>query len=32
MGRLKDPLNICGKPADGCFKPNGIPMSELETN
>ena len=30
MGRPKIPRNICGKPADSCFKPNGIPMSELE--
>ncbi|SDH58377.1 Predicted DNA-binding protein, UPF0251 family [Vibrio xiamenensis] len=30
MGRPKIPRNICGTPADSCFKPNGIPMSELD--
>ncbi|KUI99273.1 DUF134 domain-containing protein [Vibrio sp. MEBiC08052] len=30
MGRNKIPRVICGKPADSCFKPNGIPMSQLE--
>lgn len=29
MGRPKIPRNICGRPADSCFKPNGIPMSNL---
>lgn len=29
MGRPKIPRNICGRPADSCFKPNGIPMNEL---
>ncbi len=30
MGRPKLPRKICGKPADSCFKPNGIPMMTLE--
>jgi len=30
MGRPKIPRNICGAPANSCFKPNGIPMGELE--
>ncbi len=30
MGRPKIPRNICGKPADSCFKPNAIPMTQLE--
>lgn len=30
MGRPKIPRNICGVPADSCFKPNGIPMSEID--
>ncbi|WP_417761841.1 DUF134 domain-containing protein [Shewanella sp.] len=30
MGRPKIPRIICGQPADSCFKPNGIPMSQLE--
>ena len=30
MGRPKIPRNICGAPANSCFKPNGIPVSELE--
>lgn len=29
MGRPKIPRIICGKPADSCFKPNGIPMTQL---
>ncbi|SHO55938.1 DUF134 domain-containing protein [Vibrio quintilis] len=29
MGRPKIPRTICGKPADSCFKPNGIPMTQL---
>lgn len=29
MGRHKIPRNICGTPADSCFKPNGIPMGQL---
>lgn len=29
MGRHKIPRNICGTPADSCFKPNGIPMGKL---
>ncbi|MBW8192547.1 DUF134 domain-containing protein [Neiella marina] len=29
MPRPKIPRNICGRPADSCFKPNGIPMSQL---
>ena len=30
MARPKLPRNICGSPPNSCFKPNGIPMSELE--
>ncbi|KFZ37682.1 hypothetical protein HR45_09695 [Shewanella mangrovi] len=30
MGRPKIPRIICGQPADSCFKPNGIPMTQLE--
>ncbi|CAG23110.1 DUF134 domain-containing protein [Photobacterium profundum] len=30
MPRPKIPRNICGQPADSCFKPNRIPMSQLE--
>ncbi|MCM2678177.1 DUF134 domain-containing protein [Echinimonas agarilytica] len=30
MPRPKIPRNICGRPADPCFKPNGIPMVNLE--
>ncbi|CAG23272.1 DUF134 domain-containing protein [Photobacterium profundum] len=30
MPRPKNPRNICGRPADSCFKPNRIPMSQLE--
>ena len=30
MGRPKIPRIICGQPAESCFKPNGIPMSQLE--
>ncbi len=30
MGRPKIPRIICGTPADSCFKPNGIPMKQLE--
>ncbi|MDC0612476.1 DUF134 domain-containing protein [Vibrio sp.] len=30
MGRPKIPRNICGAPANSCFKPNGIPMGNLE--
>ncbi|WP_456297032.1 DUF134 domain-containing protein [Vibrio sp. AK197] len=30
MGRPKIPRVICGTPADSCFKPNGIPMKQLE--
>lgn len=30
MGRPKIPRIICGSPADSCFKPNGIPMKQLE--
>lgn len=29
MGRPKLPRNICGRPANSCFKPNGVPMSNL---
>ena len=30
MPRPKIPRQICGRPADSCFKPNAIPMSQLE--
>lgn len=30
MGRPKIPRNICGRPANSCFKPNRVPMDELE--
>lgn len=30
MARPKIPRNICGRPADSCFKPNARPMSQLE--
>lgn len=30
MSRPKIPRNICGKPADTCFKPNARPMHQLE--
>ena len=30
MARPKIPRNICGRPADSCFKPNARPMSKLE--
>ena len=30
MARPIIPLNICGRPADTCFKPNALPMSQLE--
>ncbi|WP_316675927.1 DUF134 domain-containing protein [uncultured Tolumonas sp.] len=30
MARPKIPRTICGRPADSCFKPNRIPMSQLE--
>lgn len=30
MARPKIPRNICGHPADSCFKPNARPMSQLE--
>ncbi|MCL6271170.1 DUF134 domain-containing protein [Sansalvadorimonas sp. 2012CJ34-2] len=30
MPRPKLPRRICGHPARSCFKPNGIPMGELE--
>lgn len=29
MGRPKIPRTICGRPADSCFKPNGIPLRDL---
>ncbi|MFM2481738.1 DUF134 domain-containing protein [Celerinatantimonas sp. YJH-8] len=29
MGRPKLPRNICGRPANSCFKPNGVPMTQL---
>lgn len=31
MPRPKIPRIVCGRPANSCFKPNGIPMSKLET-
>lgn len=31
MARPKIPRQICGTPAQSCFKPNGIPMSQLDT-
>ncbi|OOE74536.1 MULTISPECIES: DUF134 domain-containing protein [Salinivibrio] len=31
MPRPKMPRRICGKPHTNCFKPNAIPLSELET-
>lgn len=30
MPRPKIPRTICGRPANSCFKPNGIPMTQLE--
>ncbi len=30
MARPKIPRQICGSPAQSCFKPNGIPMAELD--
>ncbi|WP_438270835.1 DUF134 domain-containing protein [Shewanella metallivivens] len=30
MARPKIPRTICGQPANICFKPNGIPMTQLE--
>ena len=30
MPRPRIPRNICGRPADTCFKPNARPMSQLE--
>ncbi len=30
MPRPKIPRNVCGRPADSCFKPVGLPMSRLE--
>lgn len=30
MPRPKIPRTICGFPANGCFKPNGVPMNRLE--
>ncbi len=31
MPRPKKPRKICGSPADTCFKPNGIPMGQLQS-
>lgn len=31
MARPKIPRQICATPAQSCFKPNGIPMSQLES-
>ncbi|MBD0785957.1 DUF134 domain-containing protein [Vibrio sp. Y2-5] len=30
MARPKIPRQICGSPAQSCFKPNGVPMASLE--
>ncbi len=30
MARPKIPRQICGSPAQSCFKPNGVPMGNLE--
>lgn len=30
MARPKIPRTICGQAANICFKPNGIPMTQLE--
>lgn len=30
MARPKIPRQICGSPAQSCFKPNGVPMESLE--
>ncbi|EJM1769827.1 DUF134 domain-containing protein [Escherichia albertii] len=30
MSRPKIPRQICGRPADSCFKPNRRPMNQLE--
>ena len=30
MGRPKVPRHICGIPSNSCFKPNKVPMAELE--
>lgn len=30
MPRPKIARRICGRPANSCFKPNGVPMHELE--
>jgi predicted DNA-binding protein (UPF0251 family) len=30
MPRPKIPRKICGRPANSCFKPNGIPLKQLE--
>jgi len=30
MARPKKCRRICGRPAHSCFKPNGVPMKELE--
>ncbi|WP_298439038.1 DUF134 domain-containing protein [uncultured Ferrimonas sp.] len=30
MSRPKIPRTVCGRPANSCFKPNGIPMPNLE--
>ncbi|MFM2483595.1 DUF134 domain-containing protein [Celerinatantimonas yamalensis] len=29
MGRAKIPRTICGRAANSCFKPNGVPMTQL---
>lgn len=31
MARPKKPRNICTHAAYSCFKPNGVPMSELQS-
>ncbi|MGG5574515.1 DUF134 domain-containing protein [Vibrio diazotrophicus] len=30
MARPKIPRQICGSPAQSCFKPNGVPLANLE--
>lgn len=31
MPRPKIPRKICSRPANSCFKPNGIPMAQLQS-
>ncbi|RCU48737.1 MULTISPECIES: DUF134 domain-containing protein [Corallincola] len=30
MPRPRIPRAVCGYPANSCFKPNGVPMAQLE--